>query len=862
MGNETAGADWVRNRKLSDAEKEELEGLVTLDELQKAFDESNFNSSSGWDGMSYRVIGKFWGFLRDPMLKMINETFEEGELMESFKMGIIKVIPKKGNAERLGDWRPIKLLCCGYKIVSGIVANRLERYLMKIMGRAQKGFLKQKLIHTCAANIITCIAQSWEEGEECGIMCVDFKKAFDSVEHDAIKNILRFFNFGEKLVGMVATLLHRRTARIILEEGYSTSFCIARGTPQGDRSSPYIFIICMEILLIKVLSMDGRGIDSCEFIRRKLAGVDIESMTAEAYADDLTIIFKMSEQGVHCIVTVLTEFATVTGLEINKNKTQLMVVGSDNRQIGRSIDDIVIVNEVTLLGVQIDRRLSRLDENWEKVIVKMRRLSGYWSNFGMSITGRVMVAKTYLISQAIYTMSILPLTTQYGNTMDDILVNFVSGRDRPIERRRQFLCASTGGYGLTSMNDMNVYIKSTWIRRIKDMCANMDYIAVTMIGDRQILEGEKDFDYERICMGTLNCGPIIEDIEKWGCFKRKFYEVGNNWTLAKIFRNNAITDNRGTLELDVFGEQRSTVLRDRIEETRLTDIVDEHRTIMDKRLIENRWNTQITWAEYFRLRAGIRQFLQGRAEVVEDGMQLDVFMDRGKPRCSRLRKTVEGRRGLRYKMQNLSLIPSLNSLWGPRVREIDRNLIEWNLQIWTITVLAPKLKDFYFKLMHGRLYLNLALSHFTDTEPGCTFCTIKAKGELKRENINEGTVEYNRRMGLVENETIDHLLWSCRETQRVTTQVLNELAGTVNLVVNRDMFLEGVMHNSKNDSMVSLMVIRTIQYGLYKCRNRRIIPLNPHIREEVDFLRETLEKRIKWRDSIPSIVHSCRRMLN
>jgi hypothetical protein len=68
LGNETAGADWVRNRKLSDAEKNELEGLVTLDELQKAFDESNFNSSSGWDGMSYRVIGKFWGFLRDPML--------------------------------------------------------------------------------------------------------------------------------------------------------------------------------------------------------------------------------------------------------------------------------------------------------------------------------------------------------------------------------------------------------------------------------------------------------------------------------------------------------------------------------------------------------------------------------------------------------------------------------------------------------------------------------------------------------------------------------------------------------------------------------------------------------------------------
>jgi hypothetical protein len=197
-------------------------------------------------------------------------------------------------------------------------------------------------------------------------------------------------------------------------------------------------------------------------------------------------------------------------------------------------------------------------------------------------------------------------------------------------------------------------------------------------------------------------------------------------------------------------------------------------------------------------------------------MEVKEFMDRGKPRCSRLRKTIEGRKGARYKMQNLSLIPSLNSLWGLRIREMDRNLIEWNLQIWMITVLAPQFKDFCFKLMHGRLYLNQALSHFTDMEPGCTFCKLRIKGELKRENVNAGTAEYNRRMGLIPNETIEHLLWSCIETQRVIKQVLNGLAGTVNLVVNRGKFLEGIMQDRKTDSMVSMMIVRTIQYGCRK----------------------------------------------
>jgi hypothetical protein len=76
------------------------------------------------------------------MLRMANEMFEQRELSENFKLGLIKLIRKKGDAHKVEDWRPITLLNCGYKIISGVVAKRLEKYLPKIIGRAQKGFLK------------------------------------------------------------------------------------------------------------------------------------------------------------------------------------------------------------------------------------------------------------------------------------------------------------------------------------------------------------------------------------------------------------------------------------------------------------------------------------------------------------------------------------------------------------------------------------------------------------------------------------------------------------------------------------------------------------------------------------------------
>jgi hypothetical protein len=235
----------LEGKKLTVNERDSLEGEVTVEELEKALDSSNFGSSSGWDGISFKVIKKLWASLNGPMLRMINETFREGELMESYKLGLIKLIPKKGEASKVGDWRPITLLCCGYKIISGIVAKRLEKYLEKIIGRAQKGFMKNKNIHTCTLNLMNCIDRAWETRKEIGIMCVDFSKAFDSVEHEMIKNVMGFFGFGEIMTKMVMTLLKGRISRIILDNGYSDSIVIARGTLQGDRSSPYIFILCI-----------------------------------------------------------------------------------------------------------------------------------------------------------------------------------------------------------------------------------------------------------------------------------------------------------------------------------------------------------------------------------------------------------------------------------------------------------------------------------------------------------------------------------------------------------------------------------------------------------------------------------------
>ena len=149
---------------------------------------------------------------------------------------------------------------------------------------------------------------------------------------------------------MVMALLTERGARVMVEDSLTEVFQIERGTPQGDMASPYIFIICIEILLIKIKSLEGRGLDNCDFIREWVSnnGLGGEG-TAEGFADDLTVLFKYRMESMGLILELMNQFKLCSGLELNKSKTQLMVVGTDRVGTGTMIMEVEVVGFVKIL---------------------------------------------------------------------------------------------------------------------------------------------------------------------------------------------------------------------------------------------------------------------------------------------------------------------------------------------------------------------------------------------------------------------------------------------------------------------------------------------------------------------------------
>ena len=450
---------------LTQDDNNHLEGLITYSEAALALKKMKNFKSPGPDGFTVEFFKIFFSDIGPFLVRSANEGFSEGQLSISQRQGSITCIPKEGKSKRfVKNWRPISLLNNAYKIVSACIANRLKHVLPKIIDECQKGFMSGRYIGENIRLIYDTIAYTDKEDIPAMLFTVDFEKAFDSVSWSFLQKCLHFFKFGPDMIRWISTFYNNISTCIAVNRQYSEWFPIKRGVRQGDPCSPYLYLICAEILSLMIRNNpDIKGIT----IKNK------ENLLSQ-FADDTTVFLDGSEKSFREIVSTLYKFSLVSGLKINFEKSQIIWLGSQKNCGIRFMRDKNFVwdpGTFKILGIIFSNNVNNIVKiNYEGKLLAMKRIMSMWKNRNVTPFGKIVVIKTLVFSKIVHLLINLPdPPEQFIFELEKELFSFLwNGNQNKIKKSVVNKPYCDGGLRMLNVRTFLSSMKLNWLKRLLD----------------------------------------------------------------------------------------------------------------------------------------------------------------------------------------------------------------------------------------------------------------------------------------------------------------------------------------------------------------------------------------------------------
>ena len=291
-----------------------LDEKITVKEAIAALKSCNPRKASGTDGLSFRILKN----LPLPHLEVLVDNFnlwlDGKEIPSKLKEGVVVTIPKKDQDPHvISNRRPITLLNVDYKLLSKILTARLEKIMGKLIDIGQVGFMKDRLIfdNIIALNEILANKKNL-------VINLDFSKAYDSVNHEALIYTIRHLGFPPKFTALIQNMIVGSFSKVLVNDVLSPPFQIERGVKQGDVISPFLFNLVVEILQKNAI-----------FSKTPLSPPTVGDCPVHMllYADDV-VIPTTNMLGINNWMKILDDFAKATGLFLNKQKSSIIYNGT------------------------------------------------------------------------------------------------------------------------------------------------------------------------------------------------------------------------------------------------------------------------------------------------------------------------------------------------------------------------------------------------------------------------------------------------------------------------------------------------------------------------------------------------------
>ena len=198
------------------------------------------------DGIPVKIYKCILPSVIKPMVHIINKSLTSGIMPAKCKNALITPV-YKGEGDKLdpGNYRPISILPLLGKCIEYFVNKHLTEYINKnkILTDRQFGFRKDNSTSYLMLELFDYIHSSKEKSNKPGIIFLDIKKAFDTVNHDILLKKLRHYGLTGTVLKWFKSYLNNRYQSTKLGKRISIALLILWGVPQGSVLGPILFSI-------------------------------------------------------------------------------------------------------------------------------------------------------------------------------------------------------------------------------------------------------------------------------------------------------------------------------------------------------------------------------------------------------------------------------------------------------------------------------------------------------------------------------------------------------------------------------------------------------------------------------------------
>lgn len=253
---------------------------------------------------------------------------------------------------------------------------------------------------------------------------MDFEKSFDNVNWGCVDTTLARFGFGYKWRSWIKWCITTPRFVVILKGEATKLFRSQKGIRQGDRISPFLFILVAEVLSLMFKSATNQVLISGFKVAEQ--GTMISQLH---FADDIIVFLDDNETQVQNLKSILMAFETISSLKVNYRKST--IVGLGHLYNGDVCADIFRCSSTNLpmnyLGIQLGSK-SKCRIVGNEVIQKFQQKLSGWKRTHLSKRQRLVMIQSVLSSLSVYYMTMFQIPSTVAKELDRLCGVFCGAR--------------------------------------------------------------------------------------------------------------------------------------------------------------------------------------------------------------------------------------------------------------------------------------------------------------------------------------------------------------------------------------------------------------------------------------------------